>query len=487
MRVAAASARPWIGCRSPSQGTEVLDSMDAGPVAPDVTSLTAEAASFFSRSLVGCEKGQSSPEDVVSSMLVGVRGVTTRLTAEHCLADAVLFGGVTATATAVGGVPGIYAYHCASSLFRFGAQDRDEGSPARIGDTSVQPGLGCLPVGQECPGGIWVGTGLGPADHVGDLEVLDGDHVIAAHQVAGGVVVEVPSLIGDLAVPGRHRLAGRPTIVRSSFLASQDSLGVGELVRGPTSVAGVVDVLSRRGGSEAGDAHVDAYHFSGRLQQPGRNIITRQHQHPLAALPANLDRLHPTLHDPMRGDLDVADALEVHTAGLGLPPAPVAFRWPFHAVEAMRGPETGVTGSLAYLDSAEERPERRVETIQLGLLGRARPPGHLRAHRTDLFQLCRLGAIADRHLRPAIPEKPRGAAHRSLVCIPALLERPVVQLAVVVQTCLQPQMLALGGPQTELVRPSHASWSHWWSMYRRTLLSETYPTEAAKYDFDHRN
>jgi len=54
------------------------------------------------------------------------------------------------------------------------------------------------------------------------------------------------------------------------------------------------------------------------------------------------------------------------------------------------------------------------------------------------------------------------------------------------QACLQAKMLAFGGPQRELVGPSHATASCWWPMYRRTVASETYPTEAATYHFDHR-
>jgi hypothetical protein len=67
-----------------------------------VTSLTAETASFFSRGRVGCETGQSSPEDVACRMLVGVDGVLAPPTGEHCLAGAVLLGGVAAGFTAGG-------------------------------------------------------------------------------------------------------------------------------------------------------------------------------------------------------------------------------------------------------------------------------------------------------------------------------------------------------------------------------------------------
>jgi hypothetical protein len=53
-----------------------------------VTSLTAEAASFFSGRLCG-RTGQSSPENVASGVDVGVGSVPTRQTSKHCLVDAV--------------------------------------------------------------------------------------------------------------------------------------------------------------------------------------------------------------------------------------------------------------------------------------------------------------------------------------------------------------------------------------------------------------
>jgi len=50
-----------------------------------VTSLTAKAVSFFSPSLVGCEKGQSSPEDVAGGVFLGVGLVPTADASEHRL------------------------------------------------------------------------------------------------------------------------------------------------------------------------------------------------------------------------------------------------------------------------------------------------------------------------------------------------------------------------------------------------------------------
>ena len=86
-----------------------------------MTSLTAEAASFFSRS-AGCVTGQSSPQDVACGMFVGPSGVTTALADEFRLVNAILACRVSAGLAAIGGVPGIDLDQCASSVFRFGAQ-----------------------------------------------------------------------------------------------------------------------------------------------------------------------------------------------------------------------------------------------------------------------------------------------------------------------------------------------------------------------------
>ena len=85
-----------------------------------VTSLTAEADSFFSRRLG--VKGQSSPQDVACGMFVCLSGVTASLADECRLGDAILACSVSTGLAAIRGVPGINLDQCASSVFRFGAQ-----------------------------------------------------------------------------------------------------------------------------------------------------------------------------------------------------------------------------------------------------------------------------------------------------------------------------------------------------------------------------
>ena len=54
-----------------------------------VTSLTAEAASFFSRS-VGCVTGQPGPQDVACGVFVSMGGVPAALATKFRLGDAIL-------------------------------------------------------------------------------------------------------------------------------------------------------------------------------------------------------------------------------------------------------------------------------------------------------------------------------------------------------------------------------------------------------------
>ena len=186
-----------------------------------VTSLTAEAASLFSRSSMffSREKGQSSPENVPRRLFICLGTVAAGLADEQWLADAVLVGGVPAGFAPVGGVPGVHVNDSPPSLFRFGLEDVDEGRPARVMDGSIQPGLGRCPVGQELSRLIGVWPGLRPTDHIRYVHGLYEEDVEISHQLAGFLVVPVAALVGDLAMPCRERLFGGMSVVGASLLA----------------------------------------------------------------------------------------------------------------------------------------------------------------------------------------------------------------------------------------------------------------------------
>jgi hypothetical protein len=82
-------------------------------------------------------KGQPAPEDIASGVFVCLGGMTTVLATKLRLANAILRCRAPASFAAVGGVPGVDVNQGAPSIFRFGTQNRDELTPARVTNTSI--------------------------------------------------------------------------------------------------------------------------------------------------------------------------------------------------------------------------------------------------------------------------------------------------------------------------------------------------------------
>ena len=95
----------------------------------------------------------------------------------------------------------------------------NELSPASVSNASIQASFRRCAAAQELAG-IRVGDGFGAAQQVGDREVLDRDEVVRSDEGAGGLVVEVAALVGDLAMPRSHCLVALPPgcSSRASFL-----------------------------------------------------------------------------------------------------------------------------------------------------------------------------------------------------------------------------------------------------------------------------
>ena len=116
-------------------------------------------------------------------MFVSLGAMRASLAFEVRLGDAILRCCVPTVLAAVGGVPGVDLDPGAPSLFRFGAQNRDEPAPAGVTDASAQPGLRPGTVGQILAGVVGVGHGFGPPQHVGDLQILHHQQVVAPTRV----------------------------------------------------------------------------------------------------------------------------------------------------------------------------------------------------------------------------------------------------------------------------------------------------------------
>ncbi len=436
-----------------------------------MTSLTAEAASFFS-GRGSDRKGQSSPEDVACGIYVGVDFVSTLVTSEHRLADAVGGADVPAVGTRRTRVPGVHEDHLSSSFLRFGNEDVRELCPARVGDRSVQATLGGCPVGEEDSGAFGIGDGLGSAYHVGDPEVLNADHVVASDELSGCLVVEVSPAIGDLSVTGGNGLAGCPAVGRARLFSGKDPLGGGKSVGRSSCPSGVVDVLSIGSGEKAHDSQINAHCLVSRCQGLDRDLVSGEHHIPPATFSLDRDRLDPPGNTAVGCYLYMSNSLEVDTGNLRLPLGAVAVFGPLNTVETVGGFESRVAGDLAIPHPAEEGVKSLVEAAQGGLLGGERPLGDVGPECSDLGELRRLSVVGNADLT----EFPR---------VSAFLEGRIVELAVGIEILLKCDMLSGRRAQRELVGTSHAASSQWCSMYLRTVDSDTYPTDAAKYDFDH--
>jgi hypothetical protein len=310
----------------------------------------------------------------------------------------------------------------------------------------VQTGLGGGPVGLEAT--LPVRPRNRAAGHVRNRQRFVGDQVIPADQPARGLMGVVQTLTAHLGVEGGNPAPSLTMPSAAALLAGQIALGLSELGGHGRHVAGVVDVLAVGGRQEAGHAHVDPDRLAGRRQRVAGHPITGQDQIPAVPRPLDGERLDPPGDCPVLVDPHMPDPLQVHprlrTLGRGIPATAVTIGRPGHRVEPPAALEPRVAGCLSSFDAAEERPHRLVQAAQGGLLGGERPATlATRVVPADVLELGRLVAVADAHCT-----HPVGG--------PAMLQRAVVELPVVLQTRRQAHGLLGGWPQQVLERPIHS-------------------------------
>ena len=411
--------------------------------------------------------GQPGPQDVARGVFVCRGAMRASLAAKFRLRDAVRARGIPTALTPVGGVPGVDLDPNPPSLFRFGAQYRDELAPSSVTDRSAEPGLR--------PSSIWkvlhrVGgfrDRFGPAQHIRDLQVLHDDQVVSCGEFAGLFVVKVPALVGYLAMAGGHCFPPQTSIFRSWLRALKPLLRCGQSIRRGARPPGIVDALSVAGSGKANNADVDADLTAGHGQQTGWDVIAGQHQHPASPLSLDPDRLHPAGHLAVEINLDLTDALQIHPTTLGQPAGAVAIFGPLHAFEPGLAFEPRIPRCLPRLHPAEEPGECPVQPSQRRLLTGERPDRLIGAHRSDFSQLRRLIPVPDPSLSRVGPG------------IPTLLQRRVVKLAVRGYTRRQRHMLARCGPQPKHIRPPHSR-STPLEGKRRLNMSAIYATPPTK-------
>ena len=237
---------------------------------------------------------------------------------------------------AIRGVPGIDLNPGAPSVFRFGAQNRDELAPASVTDTPIEPGLRPGSVRQKLPGFSGSGTGLAHAACWRSIRSSTTRRSYSGHECAGLFVVKVLALIRDLAMPRRNRLPA----------GGHDS-SKARLRRASRCCAAATDpaaVRTQRGlshrcpslrGRVAHDPDVDTGLPASRRQRIRRDVIAGEHQHPAPPFAFDLDRLHPALHRRCRSP-SPGRCLADTPALLGQPAGAIAVFGPLDTVEPGR-------------------------------------------------------------------------------------------------------------------------------------------------------
>ena len=160
--------------------------------------------------------GPTGSKNVDRGVDVGVGLVAARLTSERCLGGAVHGSDVSALGAALRGVAGIDCDHVATSVFRFVRDERQQLTPARVMDGTVQPAFRGGTVGKKRPVvcGFWLGT----ADHVRDLQVLVHDEVVVVDEAARELVGEVFALVADPAMRAGDPVDSFAATSRASLL-----------------------------------------------------------------------------------------------------------------------------------------------------------------------------------------------------------------------------------------------------------------------------
>ena len=410
-----------------------------------MTSLTTEAASFFSRRFR--VKGQPSPKDVACGVFVGLCGVSACFAGKRRLVEPVLLGCVPAGFAAVGCVPRVDFDPDASSVFRFGAQNRDEVAPARVRDTSVETGLGRCPVGQEATRASRIRCGSGPTQHIGDRQVFHCDQFVPSNELSRDFVVKVATGVGNLTVSGGHRFASANTVVGAALSTAEPVLCSRQLFGPVASQARIFNVFTVGGSGEGDDTHIYAGTPSRGRQRISGYLVTGQDQHPPTALSADLDRLHPPPHLAVRGNLHLPDALQIHAVGVRVPTGTVTIFGPLDTVKSALALKSWIPWLCAASHPSEKPRETSVKPSQHGLFARKRPRRHVRTHATDLTQLGRLIAIPNH----SFVVRPR---------ISTLLQRSVVELSMSFHAGRQRNVLARCGTHPKLISRPHGRTSH---------------------------
>src|SRR6266571_1754455 len=323
----------------------------------------------------------------------------------------------------------------ATSLFRFIARHRDEGSPSCIQNTLVQAAFGGGSIGNILP--IFVLFRFGTRRHVVNMQVLEDQGPVSLDQGLRFFVQKVTATVPHFARQSRQLFLGAEAPV-TPLLASVDLLMrcFDLLFRLPIE-AGVSNSFSIREHGKGFDAQVNPHGFLRRVKGHGRIDLIFRDENGIPLLPFPFDRtgFDLALDLSMQLDLDLADFGEREPRALEF----IAALRVREAIIAVATFETRIAWGLSVQHTTKEGIKSFVESLEHLLL-------HLRvdvlvlfAKLLDSWKLVRLHAIGDGH-----------STH--LIGISTLLQGSVVQLFAPPQGPFQGPDLLPGGRQAKLIR-----------------------------------
>lgn len=240
---------------------------------------------------------------------------------------------------------GVDGDRCATSFFRFVAQDSQEVAPRGIGDTLCQSMI---------------------LEHVVDPQVLVEDEIVVIDKPSGSLMSEILSLSPDLQMRlGDKQASFAPTAGTSGF-SGKHTLPLSQHLLTLLKAARILDNSVRVGAGigerserRKADIHPDVIGDCAlRWGVPG---VTDDDGVPLAADLLDGDRLDLALSLAMQLDLNPADVLDTELVGQG---NAIAICRERHRIEPISALEARISRLLAALAAFEKRLECLIETAE---------------------------------------------------------------------------------------------------------------------------
>jgi hypothetical protein len=267
---------------------------------------------------------------------------------------------------------GIHGDRCATSLFRFVAQDTEELTPSSIANALSQAVI---------------------FDHASDIQILVGDEVILLSQLSGYLMFKIKPLSLHLKVSFSYQDSSLPSPMRAFDPTRKPSLSLSQQLLTMSKILGIVYHRVIREHGEGLQADINPYGVDAGLLFWLVCQFTTEDGIPLTTETFEADCLNYPFDRAMQPDTDSPHILDVELIS---EPNAIAISREGDRVEAVSGLKTRITWLFSCLNSMKEGFERLIQSSQHILSSRvveSSTPGILLA---DLFELVSLVIVVSR-------------------------------------------------------------------------------------------